>query len=77
MVGQDRRLRKGVRMTAAIQVGDLVKITLPEGHAGVDQKGLWLVVDRPNRPPFQDYYLISKGTQQLILCKYDLEKVPE
>ena len=54
-----------------------MKITLPEGHAGVDQKGLWLVVDRPDRPPFQDYYLISKGTQQLILCKYDLEKVSE
>jgi len=61
-------------MTAAIQVGDLVRIDLPELN---DQKGLWLVVDRSDRPPFQDYYLISKGTQQLVLCKYDLEKVSE
>ena len=63
-------------MTATIQVGDLVKITLPERQN--DQKGLWLVVDCADEPPFQDtYYVISKGTQQLILCKYDLEKVSE
>jgi hypothetical protein len=64
-------------MKAAIQVGDLVKITLPEGHAGVDQKGLWLVVDRPDRPPFQDYYLILKGVHHLVLSQWDLEKVSE
>jgi hypothetical protein len=62
-------------MTKPIQVGDLVRIDLPEIQN--DQKGLWLVVDRPDHPPFQDYYLISKGTQQLVLCKYDLEKVSE
>ena len=64
-------------MTAAFKVGDLVRITLPEGHARPDQKGLWLVVERSGRcgPPFQ--YLISKGTQKLLLCKYDLEKVSE
>jgi len=61
-------------MTKPIQVGDLVRINLPEQN---DQKGLWLVVDRPDCPPFQDYYLILKGTQQLVLCKYDLEKVSE
>ena len=64
-------------MKATIQVGDIVRIDLPEGHTGFNQKGLWLVADRPDRPPFQDYYLISKGTQQLVLCKYDLEKVSE
>jgi hypothetical protein len=64
-------------MKATIQVGDLVIITLPEGHVGVDQKGLWLVVDRPDRPPFQDYYLILKGAHHLVLSQWDLEKVPE
>ena len=63
-------------MTTSIQVGDLVKIDLPERQN--DQKGIWLVVDCVDEPPFQDiYYLISKGTQQLIFHKYDLEKVTE
>ena len=64
-------------MKAAIKVGDLVKITLPEWISDVDQKGLWLVVDRPDRPPFQDYYLILKGTHHLVLSQWDLEKVSE
>ena len=64
-------------MTKRIKVGDLVRITLPHRASDVDQKGLWLVVDRPDRPPFQDYYLILKGAHHLVLSQWDLEKVSE
>ena len=62
-------------MTAAIKVGDLVKITLPEGHAGANQKGVWLVVD--TTLVIDDYYKIVQGADKHIMLKYDLEKVSE
>lgn len=52
-------------MTAAIKVGDLVRI--------VDCKGVWLVIEMY----MQDYYLVSNDTYQRALHKYELDKVPE
>ena len=62
-------------MTGAIQVGDLVRITLPEGHGGFNQKGIWLVVDI--RGVNRGWYEIVQGTDKRVLLKYDLEKVSE
>jgi hypothetical protein len=62
-------------MTKPIQVGDLVRITLPEGHAGANQKGVWLVVDTGH--VVADYYKIVQGADKHIMLKYDLEKVSE
>ena len=63
-------------MTKPIQVGDLVRITLPEGHAGANQKGVWLVVDTVTNG-YGDYYKIVQGADKHIMLKYDLEKVSE
>ena len=52
-------------MTAAIKVGDLVRI--------VDCRGVWLVIEMY----MQDYYLVSNDTYQRALHKYELDKVPE
>jgi len=59
-------------MTAAIQVGDLVRIDLPEQN---DQKGIWLVVDRCGKD--KEWCEIVQGTDKHVLLKYDLEKVSE
>ena len=64
-------------MKAAIKVGDLVKITLPEGHAGFDQKGLWLVVALHHSSSRSSSFIVLKGTQKLILSALDLQKVSE
>ena len=60
-------------MTKPIQVGDLVRITLPEGHASSNQKGVWLVVGMGE----QVFCEIVQGTDKHVLLKYDLEKVSE
>ena len=62
-------------MTKPIQVGDLVRIALPEGHASFNQKGVWLVVDI--RGVNRGWYEIVQGTDKHVLLKYDLEKASE
>lgn len=62
-------------MTKPIQVGDLVRIDLPEGHGGFNQKGIWLVVDRGGK--HEEWCEIVQGTDKHVLLKYDLEKVSE
>ncbi len=62
-------------MTKPIKVGDLVRIDIPEGHGGFNQKGVWLVVDI--RGWRRSWCEIVQGTDKHVLLKYDLEKVPE
>jgi len=62
-------------MTAAIQVGDLVRINLPEGHGGFNLQGIWLVVGTLGK--YEEWCEIVQGTDKHVQLTYDLEKVSE
>jgi len=64
-------------MTKPIQVGDLVRITPSFEPTPANQKGVWLVVTLHHSSSRSSSFIVSKGTQKLILSALVLQKVSE